>query len=830
MYRTSFNAGWVVRPRVGGFEDLAGAAPANVPVTLPHDALLMGGRSADSPQGAAGAYFEPGVFQYEKTFDVPETYAGKRVVLQFEGVYRDAMVYINRDFAAQRPSGYATFAVRADPYLRYGEVNTVRVEARTYRDSRWYAGAGMVRDVWLAVGDLMHIALDSLQVRTPDVDGERAVVCTSLVVQNEGTGTRTLDVELVVRDPSGDVVATDVAPVTVLPGERAMVRQRLYVCQPELWSTATPRLYTAAATLRQAEEVVDEERTTFGIRTLQLDPVHGLRINGETVKLRGACIHADNGVLGAAAIGRAEERKVQLLREAGFNAIRSAHNPLAKATLDACDRLGVLVMDETFDIWTEGKSPFDYSLAFPTWWEEDVAAMVTKDFNHPSVIFYSIGNEIFEVGSPVGSRWGRLLAEKVRSLDDTRFVTNAINGGLSVMSELPALMGVTHEAMDVAGPGPDGDGDGDASVPTPGINTMLNQMAEMMDQINASALVTERTAESFAVLDVAGINYGTSRYLADHEQFPNRILVGSETFPTWIAQNWELVSEYGHIIGDFTWTGWDYLGEAGIGRPMYPADPGEDKLAASYPWLLALAGDIDITGQRRTVSYYRETVFGLRDAPFIAVQRPEHHDHPFEARAWAWTDSIASWTWEVPPGSPIRVEVYSDADEVELVLNGQAVGRSGVGDRRAFVAEFDLPYEPGVLEAIAYRDGAQAGRSELRTAGDEVRLQVAADRAEILADEWDLAFVRISLVDGEGVVHTAADRAVTVVVQGPGVLQGLGSARPATEESFLSDRCTTYDGRALAVVRPAGSGEVTVTASAPECERTSVIIRVMDQA
>ena len=824
MYRTSFNTGWGVQPKVGGFEEMAGGAPAKTPVTLPHDALLIGGRLASSPQGAAGAYFEPGVFQYEKTFDVPEAWAGKRVTLQFEGVYRDAMVFINGDFAAQRPSGYAMFDVPADAYLRYGDVNTVRVEARTYKDSRWYAGAGMVRDVWLAVGDLVHIALDSVQVRTPDVDGERAVVGTSLVVQNEGTRTRTLGVEMVLRDPADAVVASDVAPITVLPGEHAVVRQRLYMPEPARWNTETPRLYTATASLRDGDQVVDEERTTFGIRTLQLDPVHGLRINGETVKLRGACIHADNGVLGAAAIGRAEERKVLLLREAGFNAIRSAHNPLARATLDACDRLGVLVMDETFDIWTEGKSPFDSSLAFPTWWERDVAAMVAKDFNHPSVVFYSIGNEIFETGKPIGARWGRKLAEHVRSLDDTRFVTNGINGVLAVMSELPDLMGGGEEAA-----ADDADDEDDAEAPRPGINTMLNQMAQMMDHMNASPLVTERTAESFSVLDVAGINYGTGRYLADHEQFPNRIIVGSETFPTWIAQNWPLVLRHGHLIGDFTWTGWDYLGEVGIGRPMYPGDPSGDSLAANYPWLLALAGDIDIIGNRRTVSYYREIVFGRRDEPFIAVQRPEHYENPFAARAWAWTDSLASWTWAVPQGSPIRVEVYSDADEIELVLNGQAVGRSGVGDHRAFVAEFDLPFEPGVLEAIAYRDGMQDRRSELRTAGDQVRLRAVADRAEITADEWDLAFVEIALVDDAGVVHTATDRAVTLSVQGSGVLQGLGSARPATEESFLSNRCTTYEGRVLAVVRPTGLGEVTVTVSAPECESTSVVIRATDQ-
>ena len=332
-------------------------------------------------------------------------------------------------------------------------------------------------------------------------------------------------------------------------------------------------------TLTDENGEADAETVTFGVRSLRLDPERGLRINGETVKLRGACVHHDNGVLGAATFARAEERRVQILKDAGFNAIRMSHHPMSKAMLDACDRLGMLVMDEAFDMWTSAKSDFDYSLHFPQWWERDIEAMVAKDVNHPSVILYSIGNEIPETGSPAGAAWGRKLAEKVRALDGTRYVTNAINGMLAALDDLAALR---------SQPGEDA-----------GLNALMADPADMMNAISSSELVTRRTAESFSVLDVAGVNYAEARYDLDRDLFPNRIIVGSETFPTRIDGNWRLVKQHANVIGDFTWTGWDYLGEVGIGRPQYATTDGSrPTFTAPYPYLLAGCGDIDITGHR----------------------------------------------------------------------------------------------------------------------------------------------------------------------------------------------------------------------------------------
>ncbi|QFG22228.1 glycoside hydrolase family 2 TIM barrel-domain containing protein [Actinomadura sp. WMMB 499] len=810
MIRTPFNDGWQVRTKVNPFTELMGDPAPFRPVTLPHDAMIEQDRRVPdgeaTMEAAAGAHFPGGVFEYRKIFFVPREHQGRRVFLEFEGVYRDATVYVNGNYAGQRPYGYSRFRVDAGRFLRFGQDNEVRVEARAHHDSRWYSGAGIYRDTWMLVGEVVRIGPDGLRVTTPDIDRERAVVEVAATIDNDSIAIRTLDLVVEIRDAAGTVVATDTAEVTVLPGEPATVRQRLYVFDPSLWSPESPSLYSCEVRLLE-DGVVDAESAAFGIRSLQLDPRFGLRVNGETVKLRGACVHHDNGVLGAATFARAEERRVEILKEAGFNAIRMAHHPMSRAMLDACDRLGVLVMDEAFDVWTSAKSDFDYSLHFPEWWERDLEAMVAKDVNHPSVVLYSIGNEIPETGSPSGAALGRRLAEKIRSLDGTRYVTNGINNLLAVLPDL-AQMGGREEGEDT------------------GINTLMADAGDMMNLIGASDLVTERTAESYGVLDVAGMNYSDARYAQDRDLFPNRIIVGTETFPTRIDTNWKLVEQYGHVIGDFTWTGWDYLGEAGIGRPRYRTSGRSSDLLASYPYLLAGCGDIDITGHRRPASYYRQIVFGLRAEPFIAVQRPEHHGETWAASPWAWSDTVAGWTWPGFEGRPVQVEVYSAADEVELLVNGRSLGRAPAGGRHRFRAEFDTVYEPGELVAVAYQGGAETGRHLLRSATGPVRLRAEPDRPAITATHGDLAYVTLTLTDAEGTLHTAADRPVSAEVSGNGLLAGFGSAAPSTRERFDAAEHRTYEGRALAVLRPTGTGEIRLRASAPECEPVEVLITV----
>jgi len=816
-----WNSGWSYRPEANVFSEMAGQAVTPWQhVELPHDAMIHGTRTPEA--GNATGYYEGGVWEYIKTLAVPEEWRDRRVYLQFEGVYRGAMVHVNGDLAASRPYGYSEFTVSLDRFLRFGKDNVIKVEARANADSRWYTGAGIYRNVWLSVFEPVHVALDGVTISTPQIDDQSAIVAVATEVQNETNHTRTVRVAHEITDPSGGVVATGVAPLTLVAGERGVVRQSLLVADARRWGVDHPHLYSCRTTVLDPDDggrVVDEVSDTFGIRSLSVDPQRGLRINGETVKLRGACLHHDNGPIGAATIDRAEERRVELLKVAGFNALRSAHNPMSRAMLAACDRLGMLVMDESFDMWTEPKSDHDYANQFSEWWHADIESMVRKDRNHPSVIMYSIGNEIPDVGTPLGARLGRELAEAVRAFDPTRFVTNCVQPLLAIRGFLAEMREKASAQSDSAGA-------------EPGVNTMMAAWQEVMGRLLQAPFVGEAIEEACAHVDIAGYNYVDARYVVDGELHPNRVIVGSETHSTNIHANWPLVEQHSHVIGDFTWVGWDYLGEAGIGRTEY-AEAGADTsapltLVGAYPWITALTGDLDILGHRRPTSYYREIVFGLRAAPYIAVQRPSRHGMAVAfSGPWSWGDTVGSWSWPGFEGKPALVEVYSADDEVELVLNGTSLGRQPAGVANRFTAKFETTYTPGELVAIGYRDGSKTGWTTLVSAGSEVVLRAEVDRAEIRADDTDLAYVAISLTDAEGTLHTTLDRPVTLKVDGPAQLQGYGSADPAPLESFTDSVRTTFDGLALAVVRPTGAGRITVSLSAEGCADVSVAIEAM---
>ncbi|MCP1133651.1 DUF4982 domain-containing protein [Paenibacillus polysaccharolyticus] len=809
MIKTSFNADWLVGKKPGIFGEWGTDNKPHKPVTLPYDAMWENERSKDG-RGSIACYPE-GEYEYKKSFFVPHEYKDKRVTFEFEGVYNQAMVYINGDFAGQHPYGYSNFYVKADRFLKYGQKNEISVIANNYKDSRWYSGAGIYRNTKMIVGDLIHISLDGIKITTPEIFEDRAVVKVATMIENEGVSTQTVQVLTEIMDADGKIVASDLAPVTTFSGELSSLRQSLLVKAPKLWNVDEPNLYTCRTTVT-SNDGVDQELTTFGIRKLTLDTDQGLCINGKVVKLRGACIHHDNGVIGAATIDRAEERRVEILKESGFNALRSAHHPMSKALLDACDRLGMLVMDESFDMWSSVKTDYDYAMSFPTWWEKDVQAMVDKDFNHPCVIMYSIGNEIPEVGSSIGSTWGRKIADKIHSLDSTRFTTNSVNFLLTVIKDLPAMMGNAS------------DNNANENNESGGINTTMNNLGDMITAIIDSDICTERTAESFAYVDVAGYNYAESRYIKDIERFPNRIIVGSETYPNNIDVNWNFVKEHSQIIGDFTWTGWDYLGEAGIGRVHYDVEGPTHLIQSAYPWIAGWCGDIDIIGNRRPVSYYREIVFGLRKTPYIAVQRPEHYTKEVTLSKWSWSDTVSSWSWTGYEKKPIKVEVYSDAEEVELLINGRTIGKKEMDENKRFIAEFDTVYETGEIVAVAYDGGQEVGRMSLHSATGNVILNAVADRTEIEASDRDLAFVMISLEDEHGNLYNTADRKVKVMIEGSGLIQGFGSANPVTEENFFDEEYTTFDGKALAVVRPTGLGSIILTVSAEGCIPKSVRI------
>lgn len=802
--RSSFDAGWTVQPPAGPFAALTGEVPEPTAVTLPHDALRDQVRSADATAGAASGYYPGGAWSYAKTFEAPAEWQNAWVALEFDGAYRDALVYLNSALVAQRPNGYARFFAEISPYLCHGATNELRVEVRVHKDSRWYTGAGLYRGVRLWLAGPVHVAGDGVSVTTPEVDAELAVVEVVTTLRNDTARVRTVEVATTILGPDGQELAAFAAPATVLPSQPALVRHRLYLPSPHQWTPDDPALHTVRTVVSDGD-LLDNRTTPFGIRTIRLDPQRGLRINDEPVKLRGACVHHDNGPLGAVSLPIAEERRVARLKEAGFNALRMAHNPASQALLDACDRLGMLVMNEAFDAWTLEKSEFDDARTFAEWWPRDIESMVLGSRNHPSVIMYSIGNEILELGNPVGAHLGRQIAERVRTLDPSRPITNGINVLLAVdlrqaMAQaggLNALMGGGAVAED--------DASGDAG----------QSMAEGMSRLAASDFVTDAIAETASTLDVVGYNYAESRFEVDARLTPHRIVLGSETFPTQIAANWDLVQRHPHVLGDFTWTGWDYLGEAGVGGAAYAeVEEHVPGFLREFPYLTAYVGDIDITGHRRPASYYRELVFGLRSEPYIAVQRPEHHGHTRLApNAWGWSDSVSSWTWPEHEDHPVVVEVYVDADEVELLLDGQSLGRAAVGEQRAFLATFETTYRPGELVALAFRQGQCVGQTTLRSAVGPTRLVARPERTDVPLTDL-LAYVPITLEDDEGTLMTGGDRPVTVCVDGPAELAGFASADPRTEERFDAATRTTWDGRALAILKFTGPGQVTITARA----------------
>lgn len=814
MLKQKFNQDWFfLRSGGGALAALMGQGMVPVPVTLPHDASVLRVRNPEEPGGSGNGYFREENYTYTKEFTLDLADRDRVVWMEFEGVYQNSAVYVNNAFAGNRPYGYTNFYLDITRFVRFGESNQIQVIVKNGVPSgRWYTGGGIYRDVNLMVADRLHLIPDGIHVTAMDIEPDSAVIRVESVVEYNGCGNQ--DVRLVTEllNPAGEIVASQEMPITVFEQSKKTYRQQLVVPNPTLWDLDSPALYTYRTMLKTAEGVRDSETGTFGIRKLQLDVKHGFRLNGNVVKMRGGCVHHDDGILGSAVFAHATERKVRKLKEAGYNAIRSSHYPMNRRMLDACDKVGMLVMDELSDVWTTTKVDFDYGMHFAQWWERDITEMVNKDYNHPCVVMYSIGNEIPQTGNKFDNDWGKKLADKLRALDHTRFTTNSLNLMLSVMDRMDEVKAAyLKDAVDAGG---------DATE----INEMMNDHMEMMGLIVGCDIVSDATEESFAQVDIAGYNYAAIRYEPDGDQYPNRVIVGSETFPADLDYNWERVEKLPYLIGDFSWTAWEYLGEAGIGKWNY--GPEADRtFYGLYPWKMGYCGDFNLIGQRRPVSYWREIIWGLRKDPYIAVRPPMHYGEDCHHSVWGFTDAIHCWNWSSYEGKGIVVEVYADADEVELLLDGTSLGKQATGVTKKAITFFDTVYHPGKLEAIAWKNGVELGRQTLCTAGDAVELQVVADRTCMQAGGSDLCFVEISLLDADGNLNMELDKPVQVTVEGAGVLQGFGSADPLSEENYFDHTAKAFEGRVMAAVRStAEPGEVRVQVTAEGCHPVTVRI------
>ncbi len=725
-------------------------------ITLPHDAMLEAGRSPDSSGGSAVGYFNPCICKYEKHFEKPDA---EHAELLFEGVYRNAQICVNGQKAWAWAYGYGEFTIDITPYLIEGE-NRLEVTADNSQmpNSRWYTGAGIYRPVWLLTGGKTHFAAHGLKIDTVSINPPIIKVTTE---QTDG--------EVTVQILDGDQIIAE-----GVPGE-------ITIPDGKLWCGDEPNLYTCRAELKVDGRTVDFIEATFGIRKITWDK-NGLYINGKSIKLRGGCVHHDNGILGACALREAEWRKVRMMKEAGFNAIRSSHNPCSRDILDACDHYGVYMMDESWDMWFQRKNKYDYGAQFMDHWEEDLRGIVNKDYNHPSVILYSVCNEVSEPVLPEGVEMAGKLTAYLHELDASRPVTGGFNPMLMYMRKKSGMTQYAEEA---------------AKAEPMNSSLMFNMMASMVGSGMVKSAGTKGVDQLMAALvdkvDITGYNYATARYERDTRLFPGKLCIGTETFPYQIVSNWRLVEKLPSLIGDFMWTAWDYLGEAGIGAWAYTPDG--RSFTKPYPWLLGDTGALDILGDPNAEMFMAQAAWGLlNDEPKIAVQPVNHPGVRPAKQSWRGTNAIPSWSWKGCDGNKAVIEVYSGAHSVELKLNGKRLGKKRLKD---CCAVFKTRYQPGTLEATAYDAAGKALGTDALCSAQNPELHLFVEKAEIPAS--NIRYVRIQIGDGK-TVEFNADRKVKLAVQN-GELLGFGSANPRTEESFLDGEYTTYYGNALAVIR-----------------------------
>jgi len=748
-------------------------------VVVPHDWSIM-----DKPDGnpfepnmTAGqdsGYLAGGVGFYRRHLTLTEAEAAKVVRLNFEAIYMDADIWVNGQHLAKHRYGYTAFVLDLTGKVRVGDnVITVRVD-HPDPSSRWYAGSGIIRPVKLELLDAVHLDPESIVVTTPVVTRERSVVSVKSTAVNASSKPQAVSLVSRILSKDGTVVARTEESRSLAPGARAVVAQRLPLTRPRLWSPDSPNLYTLVQQVRVGGRLVDERRTRFGVRSIRFDAANGFRINGVPLEMKGGNFHHDNYMIGAAGAPDADRRKVALMKAAGYNAIRSAHNPASQATLDAADELGILVIDEAFDAWNKSKRDKDYARFFKESWQKDIDSLVVSGRNHPSVIMWSIGNEILETGSLEGIESARQLGARVRQLDPTRPVTQAIHYD-------------------------------------PPLSTSQG-----------------------AVLDVIGYNYRAHHFAGEHEKLPDKVMYTSESVAKDAFSYWRAAETMPWVVGDFVWTAVDYLGESGIGWMGYSND--WQKLAP-YPWHLAYCGEIDATGRKRPAAYYRQVLWKTGIDPIAAFVRqpkgtedlPDRYLFPVTQPHldWSLDDVHQSWSWAGQEGKPLEVVVYSEFPEVELLLNGKSVGRKPLGLATEYKASFDVPYAPGELVAVGYRDGREAGRSSLRTAGAPVEAKLSVDRTRMRANGEDLAYVTVEILDANGTPIYArdGDRDVRVTVSGAGELAGVGDGNPMNASSFQSGRRKTFHGRLVAAVRSlpkAGPILVTVEADGMPARRIQI--------
>ncbi|MGB8262038.1 MAG: sugar-binding domain-containing protein [Terracidiphilus sp.] len=780
-------------------------------VDLPHDWSIEAPADEKNPSGTGGGFAPTGIGWYRRTFTAPASWQGRQVTVEFDGVAQNATVYLNGEKLGIHPYAYTSFRFDLTPHLKVGAANVlaVRVDTSEQPASRWYTGSGIYRHVRIVVTEPVHVAPWGVFVSTAELTDSGAKVLVKTEMENSSAAAAELTVKTTLLDSAGKRVAESQTAVQVAAGQKQETAQTLALAHPAPWSPEHPSLYRALTQVLAGSRVVDELETTFGVRSIQWSVEKGLLLNGVSIKLAGGSVHHDNGPLGAAAFDRAEERRVELLKGAGFNAVRTAHNPPSPAFLSACDHLGLIVLDEAFDVWITHKTTYDYSRFFNDWWQRDLDSMVLRDRNHPSILIWSIGNEIPDVWTGAGTPIASKLAARVRALDTTRPLTEAFPGA-------------------TFGPNPDA--------------VMAN-------------------------LDIAGYNYNvTQNGPKDHARVPGRIMMTTESFPAAAFDQWQQVHQHSWILGEFVWTAIDYLGESGIGAWSYATpeqakqveavskmasgmmsnmgadgknpfeafepkkdqkpDPMAQLIQHGFPWHAAYCGDIDLTGFRKPQSWYRDILWNGGDRVYATVRLPEPEGKKIIAAFWAVYPTLPNWTWPGLEGKELQVEVYAGTEKVRLYLNGKLLGEKPTGTGQERKAVFTVPYAPGTLKAAGVNSDREVAASLIETAGAPAKLHLEADRKQLRADGEDLAFVMVELEDAAGRLEQNASDEVKFSLSGPGSIVAVGNGDGQSSESYQGDHRRLFNGRALVVVRTShAGGTIQLTATAAGLPTAEVTLR-----
>ena len=767
--KPNFDAsGWrkVDLPHDWSVEDLSNQTPDSI----------VGPFIKSSPGSTFDGFISGGKAWYRKTFLLNKENLGKTVYLQFDGIYMNSDLWVNGHHLGNHPYGYTPIYYDLTPYLQpVGKENVIAVQVKNEgKNSRWYAGSGIYRHAWLTIVNPLHFEVWGVHVSTPKVAKSSTEVQLVTTVRNTGKNDAVFTVQTQLIDKNGKVAAVTKSNSTVKTGGKTDVKQKIGLENPKFWSTQNPNLYKAKVTIFENDKETDIVNTTFGVRDVKIDGQHGLQINGVSTKLKGGCIHHDYGPLGAAAIDRAEERKIELLKENGFNAIRLSHNPPSQQFLDICDRMGMLVIDEAFDAWEKTKFEDDYHLYFKEWWNKDLTNMIVRDRNHPSIILWSIGNEIRERADSAGLEITKMLKKRVQELDNTRMVTEAV--------------------------------------------------CDFWDA-RRTYNWEEHTPAIFKILDVAGYNYMLNKYESDHQKYPERIMLGTESYPLKTLENWQLIEKNPYIIGDFIWTAMDYRGEAGCGfSTLVPASQTKKRVFLKWPWFNANCGDIDFVGDKKPQSFYRDVVWG-RSKMEMFVHKPIPDGMKEIVNDWGWPDVLKCWSWAGQENKKMNVVVYTRCQSVKLELNGKVIGEQKVPENSITVT-FDVPYQAGTLVAKGYDNGTEVASSILKTTGAPAAIRLKADRNRLKADRSDLSYVSVEIVDANGnLVPNAEDIEVNYTITGNGELAGVGNGNPIDVSSFQLPKKKVWHGRGLAIVRPKGmAGKIILTAKAKGLKDDSIEI------